>query len=84
MTTAHERTNAVVGTHEFLRTLASSGSTSVVGDVQRIAERLLRHQPLDVDLAASTAALPRLRAEPGSSMPHRSRLAQIPLPLEIG
>ncbi|CAE6872682.1 BPSL0761 family protein [Paraburkholderia domus] len=72
MTTAHERTNAVVGTREFLQTIALSGNTSAAGDVQQIAERLLRHYPLDVDLAVSAAALPSLWAEPDTSMRHGS------------
>jgi hypothetical protein len=67
MTTARERTNAVVGTREFLRTLASSGNATPVGDVQRIAEQLLRHYPLDGDLAISAAALPSLWADPNRS-----------------
>lgn len=65
MTTAYERTNAVVETREFLRTLASSGNAAPAGNVQPMAERLLRHYPLDVDLAVSAAALPGLWAEPG-------------------
>ncbi|SDJ27212.1 hypothetical protein SAMN04487926_14045 [Paraburkholderia steynii] len=64
MTTARERTNAVVGTREFLRTLASSGNATPAGDVQRTAEHLLRHYPLDGDLAVSAAALPDLWEDP--------------------
>ncbi|WP_287183841.1 BPSL0761 family protein [Paraburkholderia sp.] len=70
MTTAHERANAVIGTREFLETLALTGTTYAVSDLRRIAERLLRHYPLDVDLAVSATALPSLWVEPDRSMPH--------------
>ncbi|MPW23262.1 hypothetical protein BN2476_1250011 [Paraburkholderia piptadeniae] len=82
MTTALERTNAVIGTGEFLRTLASSGNAAPAGDVQRIAERLLRHYPLDADLAVSAVARPDLWEDPD----HASwqQVAQILSPIEIG
>ncbi|WP_319001436.1 hypothetical protein [Burkholderia sp. AU39826] len=38
--------------------LASANHVDCHGNVQSVAERLLRHYPLDVDLAVSAAALP--------------------------
>ncbi|EUC18710.1 hypothetical protein PMI06_003086 [Burkholderia sp. BT03] len=70
MTTARERTNAVVGTRELLRTLATSGHATPLGDVQRIAEYLLRDYALDGDLAVSAAALPDLWEDRNRSKRH--------------
>ena len=58
MTTPYERTKAVTDTREFLQMLASANHVDCHGNVQSVAERLLRHYPLDVDLAVSAAALP--------------------------
>lgn len=58
MTTPYERTKAVTDTREFLQMLASADQVNCHGNVQSVAERLLRHYPLDVDLAVSAAALP--------------------------
>ncbi|SFT95526.1 BPSL0761 family protein [Paraburkholderia aspalathi] len=63
MTTANERTNAVIATRAFLETLAASHRDA--GDeVRAAATRLVRHYPLNVDIAASAAALPGIWADP--------------------
>ncbi|WP_244124066.1 BPSL0761 family protein [Burkholderia gladioli] len=64
MTTAHERTSAVVGTRRFLRMLASDISYANTCDLGEEAVRLLRHYPLDVDLDVSATALPNLWRSP--------------------
>lgn len=60
MTTARERTNAVVETRRFLQMLASDDSHTNQRDTREVAIRLLRHYPLDIDLAVSAAALPNI------------------------
>jgi hypothetical protein len=63
MTTANERTEAVIAVREFLEMLAASDCD--VGDEIRVAAtRLLRHYPLDVDIATSAAALPGIWVDP--------------------
>jgi hypothetical protein len=62
MTTAYERTKSVVGTREFLQTLASADEVNVRGLVQTVAICLLRHYPLDIDIEMSAAALPEIWA----------------------
>lgn len=64
MTTAHERTSAVVDTRRFLQKLASDNSCANNCDIGEEAVRLLRYYPLDVDLDVSAAALPNLWSSP--------------------
>ena len=66
MTTSHERTKAVVDTREFLPMLASADEVTIRGLVQTMAMCLLKHYPLDVDLDASTSALPGIWAAPAN------------------
>ena len=53
-----ERTKAVVETRKFLQMLEGADEVSIPGLVQTVAAGLLRHYPLDVDLAVSASALP--------------------------
>lgn len=64
MTTPHERTKAVTDTRELLQMLASADEITINGLVQTVALGLLRHYPLDIDLAGSAAALPGIWAAP--------------------
>ncbi len=64
MTTACERTNAVIATREFLEMLAA-GNGVECGDLRAVALRLLRHYPLDIDIATSAMELPGIWAQPG-------------------
>ncbi|MBR8142747.1 hypothetical protein NUV26_13560 [Burkholderia pseudomultivorans] len=64
MTTAYERTRAVVETRKFLQMLASVDGASNDARVQSVAARLLRHYPLDIDLELSAAALPGIWGAP--------------------
>ncbi|OXI92267.1 MULTISPECIES: BPSL0761 family protein [Burkholderia] len=63
MTTADERTNAVISTREFLQMLVAADSAAS-SEVRALALRLLRHYPLNVDIATSAAALPGIWAQP--------------------
>ncbi|MDN7681561.1 MULTISPECIES: hypothetical protein [Burkholderia cepacia complex] len=45
--------------------LASANRVDCHGNFQSVAERLLRHYPLDVDLDVSAAALPGVWAASG-------------------
>lgn len=67
MTTPDERTKAVVETRKFLRMLAGADEITIPGIVQTVAVGLLRHYPLDVDLAVSALALPGIWAHPKQS-----------------
>lgn len=58
MTTAYERTKAVIETRKLLQLLGSPTSTATREAIQDTALLLLRHYPLDVDLEISAAALP--------------------------
>ncbi|SKC93230.1 BPSL0761 family protein [Paraburkholderia hospita] len=69
MTTAHERTRAVIEARKLLSALASSDDGAVPGHVRILAQRLLRHYPLDVDLSVSTAAVPELWTDPTRRRP---------------
>lgn len=64
MTTPYERTKAVVETRAFLKILAAADDISVAGLVQSLAVCLLRHYPLDADIAVSATAMPALWAQP--------------------
>ncbi|MGA7779104.1 MAG: BPSL0761 family protein [Paraburkholderia sp.] len=67
MTKPDERTKAVLETRDFLRLLAVADEVNIPGLVQSVASGLLRHYPLDSDLAVSALALPELWALPGKS-----------------
>ncbi|EEA03727.1 BPSL0761 family protein [Burkholderia sp. H160] len=69
MTTPFERTKAVTDTREFLKTLAAADEISVAGLVRTRAVQLLRHYPLDVDIAISANAAPDVWAPPHSARP---------------
>jgi hypothetical protein len=64
VTLPHERTKAVVETRDFLQLLAAADEITIPGLVQTVATGLLRHYPLDVDLAVSALALPGIWAPP--------------------
>lgn len=64
MTTAYERTKAVIETRKLLQLLCSPTSTATRDAIQDTALLLLRHYPLDVDLEISAAALPGIWAAP--------------------
>jgi hypothetical protein len=59
-----ERTKAVIETRRFLRTLSDAEDEIMWGLVRSAALQLLRHYPLDVDIDASSAALPSVWAAP--------------------
>ena len=67
MTTAYERTKSVIETRKFLQMLTSADDLASRSHVQSVAERLLRHYPLDIDLEVSAAALPAVWAAPERS-----------------
>ncbi|AJX71165.1 BPSL0761 family protein [Burkholderia pseudomallei] len=58
MTTAYERTKAVIETRKLLQLLGCPTSTATREAMQDTARLLLRHYPLDVDREISAAALP--------------------------
>lgn len=64
MTTAHERTKAVIDARKLLQMLASTDEISIRGLVQSVAVCLLRHYPLDTDIDVSAKALPDVWAAP--------------------
>jgi hypothetical protein len=82
VTTPYERTNAVIGTREFLQTLAVAEEISIPGLVQSVALSLLRHFPLPIDVDVSAAALPGLWAPAvrlrSSSSSGESRTCDVP------
>ncbi|CAB3795556.1 hypothetical protein LMG28614_04199 [Paraburkholderia ultramafica] len=69
MTTPAERTKAVIETRRFLQMLASDDSLTDPSKIREAAMRLLRHYPLDVDLAVSAAAFPNVWLSPEASQP---------------
>lgn len=69
MTTAAERTKAVLDTRDFLQMLSTAEDVTIRGLVQSVAVGLLRHYPLKVDLDVSASALPKLWAPPSVSAP---------------
>jgi hypothetical protein len=70
MTKPEERTRAVTETRLFLETLHGSQDEIMWGLVRSVALQLLRHYPLDLDLAASAEALPEIWAAPPSEQAH--------------
>lgn len=69
MTTPAERTKAVVDTRAFLEMLANAEEVTIRGLVQSVAIGLLRHYPLNVDLAVSAFALPGVWTHPTAERP---------------
>ncbi|WP_429249755.1 BPSL0761 family protein [Paraburkholderia sp. GAS333] len=67
MTTPYERTKAVIETRSFLQMLASDENLTDLNKLREAALRLLRHYPLDVDLAVSAAAFPNVWTAPERS-----------------
>ena len=76
MTTAYERTKAVIETREFLQMLASADEVTIRGLVQSVAVCLLRHYPLDIDLEVSAATLPGVWAVPERQRSNRTAVAK--------
>ena len=64
MTTAYERTKAVIEVRKLLQLLGSPTNTTARDAIQDTALLLLRHYPLDIDLEISAAALPGVWAAP--------------------
>lgn len=64
MTTAEERTRAVVGARDLLATLADGRGPYCADLVRTLALTLLRHYPSESDIDVSAAALPNLWADP--------------------
>lgn len=64
MTTAYERTKAVIETRKLLQLLGSSADTTTRNEIRDTALLLLRHYPLDVDIEISAAAMPGIWAAP--------------------
>ncbi len=73
MTTPCERTNAVVKTRAFLQSLVARNDGAAHRNIHEVAEHLLRHYPLDVDLDVSAAALPNLWAFRCDGIPRPER-----------
>jgi hypothetical protein len=73
MTTAEERTRAVVGARDLLETLADGRGPYCADLVRTLAMTLLRHYPTVVDIDVSAAALPNLWAEPTKIVSLRQR-----------
>lgn len=78
MTTSSERTTAVVKTRAFLQALVAHNDAAAHGNIHEVAEHLLRHYPLDVDLDASAAALPNLWAFRRDGIPRPERGDVVP------
>ncbi|ONC42039.1 hypothetical protein AQ916_30750 [Burkholderia pseudomallei] len=64
MTTAYERTKAVIEARKLLQLLSSPVNTTVHDSIRDTALLLLRHYPLDIDLEISAAALQGIWAAP--------------------
>lgn len=64
MTTADERTRAVLDTRSFLQTLARNEEVSIAGLIRTAAIGLLRHYPAESDLAATSAIAPLIWGAP--------------------
>ncbi|WP_309568805.1 BPSL0761 family protein [Paraburkholderia sp. BL6669N2] len=76
MTTAEERTRAVVGARDLLATLADGRGPYCADLVRTLAMALLRHFPSEADIDASAFALPNIWAESAliaSRREHRRR-----------
>lgn len=76
MTTACERTKAVIEARKFLQTLSSADEVTIRGLVQSVAVCLLRHYPLDIDLDNSASALPNVWAPPSMHGGEEERAAR--------
>jgi hypothetical protein len=75
VTTPEQRTRAVTSTRDFLQTLATAKEICIPGLVQSVALGLLRHYPLDADLAASASMLPSLWSQPDGKSQETPRIA---------
>ncbi|WP_305870083.1 MULTISPECIES: BPSL0761 family protein [unclassified Caballeronia] len=64
MSTAEQRTRAVVGARDLLVTLADGRGPYCADLVRTLAMTLLRHYPSEADIDVSAIALPSLWAEP--------------------
>ncbi|ASL47823.1 hypothetical protein bAD24_III10530 [Burkholderia sp. AD24] len=64
MTTADQRTRAVLDTRSFLQTLAHNEEISIAGLIRTVAIGLLRHYPEEPDLAATSAVAPSIWGAP--------------------
>ncbi|SPB14790.1 hypothetical protein NOV72_02022 [Caballeronia novacaledonica] len=64
MSTAEQRTRAVVGARALLATLADGRGPYCADLVRTLAMTLLRHYPSEADIDVSAIALPSLWAEP--------------------
>jgi hypothetical protein len=73
MTTAEERTRAVVGARDLLATLASGRGPYCADLVRTLAMTLLRHYPSKADIDMSAVALPSLWADPAKIASRRER-----------
>ncbi|WP_311734883.1 MULTISPECIES: BPSL0761 family protein [unclassified Paraburkholderia] len=62
MTMPDERTRGVFGARELLFTLAQGPGAYSADPVRTLAKALLRHYPLEVDVAVSALALPNVWA----------------------
>jgi hypothetical protein len=78
MTTPNERTEAVVETREFLQILARADEVTIQGLVQSVAICLLRHYPLEEDLAISAAVIPSTWAYPKGHLHEECRVLWVP------
>ena len=76
MTTACERTKAVIETRKLLQTLSSADEVTIHGLIQSVAVCLLRHYPLDIDLEMSASALPIVWAPPSMHGGEEKRAAR--------
>lgn len=74
MTTAHQRTQAVIESREFLQLLALPTCAASRDAVAEAALQLLRHYPLNIDLEISAAALPGIWASLRSEPSHWTRV----------
>ncbi|WP_081063712.1 BPSL0761 family protein [Burkholderia multivorans] len=73
MSTAEQRTQAVVGARDLLATLADGRGPYCADLVRTLAITLLRHYPSEADIDASAIALPSLWAEPSKVACRRGR-----------
>lgn len=67
MTMPNERTRAVLAVRSFLHQIASpynGGYKGIKREVREAARRLLRHYPLDCEIAVVSRAVPELFAPP--------------------
>ncbi|CAL8477050.1 conserved protein of unknown function (plasmid) [Caballeronia sp. S22] len=73
VTTAEQRTRAVVGARDLLATLADGRGPYCADLVRTLAMTLLRHYPSEAEIERSAIALPSLWAEPAKVARRRER-----------